>query len=316
MKSLVTGGAGFIGSNLVDALVARGDTVVALDDLSTGKRANVAGAIEKGAELVEADVRDARAVREIVGRVGPGRIFHLAARTNVRKSVADPTGDAMTNVIGSVNMLEAAQAADVKRFVNISTGGAIYGETDDIPTQESHLEQPKSPYGQGKLCAEGYCGMFLRLHGLSTVTTRFANVYGPRQDPALEAGVIAIFCDKALDGERPVIFGDGKQTRDFTYVGDVVAAMIAASESDANGPFNVGRSEETSVLRLVEVLGEHARGDFSPIFESRRLGEVERSALDPTKAAEILGWKAEVDIVEGMRRTMEWQAANRSVAGG
>jgi UDP-glucose 4-epimerase len=240
MKALVTGGAGFIGSNLVDALLQRGDEVVVVDDLSTGKRENLEGALANGATLEEIDIRDAEAVSEVVGRTRPDAIFHLAAQIDVRKSVADPAADARINVEGSVNVLSAAQAHGVRRVVNTSTGGAIYGEGKQLPAPEDHPSAPEAPYGLSKWCAEQYCEIFNRLHGLSTVSLRYGNVYGPRQDPLGEAGVIAIFCGKLLEGATATIFGDGEQTRDYVYVGDVVDANLRAAGSDATGPINIG----------------------------------------------------------------------------
>ena len=234
MRALVTGGAGFIGSNLVDALLARGDEVTVLDDLSTGHRENLDGADR--AELVEGDIRDGAGVADLVARTEPEVIFHLAAQIDVRKSVADPAFDARTNVEGTINVLQAAQAAGVPRVVNTSSGGAIYGEGRTIPAPEDHPVAPEAPYGLSKFCAEQYCEIFNRLHGLSTVSLRYGNVYGPRQDPLGEAGVIAIFCGKLLEGAPATIFGDGRQTRDYVYVGDVVEANLLAAESDGDRP--------------------------------------------------------------------------------
>src|SRR3954465_7727664 len=282
MRTLVTGGAGFIGSNIVDALVARGDEVTVVDNISTGRRENLTGALERGVELVEADIRDADAIRDLVGRVQPEVIFHLAAQIDVRHSVADPAADARINVEGTVNMLSAAHEHGVKRFVNTSTGGAIYGEGQILPAPEDHPVAPLSPYGNSKFCAESYCSLFRRLHSLSTVSLRYGNVYGPRQDPLGEAGVIAIFCGKLLDGGRPTIYGDGTQTRDYDYVGDVVAANLAAADADGAGPYNVGNGGETSVLDLIEILselgGDAAAASFEPVFEPERVGEVQRIA--------------------------------------
>ncbi len=254
MKALVTGGAGFIGSNIVDALLARGDEVTVLDNLSTGKRENLEQALQNGAQLEEIDVRDAEAVSELVGRVKPDVIFHLAAQIDVRKSVADPANDARVNVEGSVNVLSAAQEHGVPRVVNTSTGGAIYGEGRQIPAPEDHPSAPEAPYGLSKWCAEQYCEIFNRLHGLSTVSLRYGNVYGPRQDPLGEAGVIAIFCGKALEGGKATIFGSGEQTRDYVFVDDVVDANLRAAESEATGPINIGLGQEKSVLDIAEVL--------------------------------------------------------------
>src|ERR687894_690637 len=265
MKTLVTGGAGFIGSNLVDALVARGDEVAVIDDVSTGKRDNLEQALANGAELIELDVRDAEAVTAALERVRPEVVFHLAAQIDVRKSVADPAHDSRVNVEGTINVLNAAHASGARRLVNTSTGGAIYGEGQIIPAPEDHPVAPEAPYGLSKYCAENYCALFTRLHGLSTVSLRYGNVYGPRQDPLGEAGVIAIFCGKLLAGERPTIFGDGKQTRDYVYVGDVVDANLKAADTQTAGAVNIGVGKEVSVLDIVRVLKAHSDGAFEPV---------------------------------------------------
>jgi UDP-glucose 4-epimerase len=305
MKTLVTGGAGFIGSNLVDALVARGDDVAVIDDISTGKRENLEGALANGAELIELDVRDAAAVADAVGRVRPEVIFHLAAQIDVRKSVADPANDSRVNVEGTINVLSAARAAGVRRLINTSTGGAIYGEGQIIPAPEDHPVAPESPYGLSKFCAENYCALFTRLHGLSTVSLRYGNVYGPRQDPLGEAGVIAIFCGKLLEGGRPKIFGDGKQTRDYVFVGDVVDANLRAAESDVTGPFNVGRGVQTSVLDIVEALAAQSNNGFEADHAPARSGEVQHIALDPSHTKAELGWEAQVDLDRGLAQTLD-----------
>ena len=305
MKALVTGGAGFIGSNLVDALLARGDEVTVVDDLSTGKSENLEEALENGAALEQIDIRGADALGEVVGRRRPDVIFHLAAQIDVRKSVADPANDARINVEGTANLLSAAQAQGVPRFVNTSTGGAIYGEPNMLPAPEDHPVAPEAPYGLSKFCAEQYCELFTRLHGLSTVSLRYGNVYGPRQDPLGEAGVIAIFCGAALDGGKATIFGDGKQTRDYIYVDDVVQANLRAAESEVGGPINVGLGKEKSVLDIVAILNEHAQDGFRPEHAPERLGEVRHSALDPSRAREELGWEAKVELEEGLRLTLD-----------
>jgi UDP-glucose 4-epimerase len=304
MRTLVTGGAGFIGSHVVDALVERGDDITVLDDVSTGRRENLEQALAKGAEFVDGDIRDAAAVAELCDRVRPEAIFHLAAQIDVRTSVADPAFDARVNVEGTVNILRAAQASGVQRVINTSSGGAIYGEAQTIPAPEDHPVAPEAPYGLSKFCAEKYCELFTRLHGLSTVSLRYGNVYGPRQDPLGEAGVIAIFCGKVLGGERATIFGDGRQTRDYVYVGDVVAANLRAAESDAGGPFNIGVGLEVSVLDLVEALRPHAADGFDPEHAPERLGEVQRISLDTSRAREELGWEAKVGLEEGLERTL------------
>jgi UDP-glucose 4-epimerase len=305
MKTLVTGGAGFIGSNLVDGLVARGDQVAVIDDVSTGKRENLEQALANGAELIELDIRDAEAVVAAVERVSPEVIFHLAAQIDVRKSVADPAHDSRVNVEGTINVLNAAHAGGARRVINTSTGGAIYGEGQIIPAPEDHPVAPESPYGLSKFCAENYCALFTRLHGLSTISLRYGNVYGPRQDPLGEAGVIAIFCGKLLEGGRPKIFGDGKQTRDYVFVGDVVEANLRAADSDATGAFNVGRGVQTSVVDIVEALAAQSSNGFEADHAPARTGEVQHIALDASRSKAELGWEAQVDLDQGLARTLD-----------
>ena len=305
MRALVTGGAGFIGSNVVDALVERGDEITVIDNLSTGKRDNLEPALSNGVRLVEADFRDGEAMRDIVEETKPETIFHLGAQIDVRKSVADPAFDATVNVVGTINMLAAAQAAGVKRFVNSSTGGAIYGEGRVIPAPETHPAEPEAGYGQSKLSAEGYCELFRRLHKLSTVSLRYGNVYGPRQDPLGEAGVIAIFCGKLVDGGRPTVFGDGMQTRDYVYVGDVVAANLAAADSDIGGAFNIGLGIQSTVMDIVHALARLAgRDDFKAEHASERPGEIMHIALDASRAREELGWEPKVQLEDGLKLTL------------
>jgi UDP-glucose 4-epimerase len=312
MRALVTGGAGFIGSNLVDALLDRGDDVTIVDNVSTGRRENLTAAIERGARFLERDIRQADEMIALARHHAPEVFFHLAAQIDVRVSTAQPAFDAEVNVLGTVNMLDAAREAEASRFIYISTGGAIYGEADHLPTPENAPIHPEAPYGQAKYAGEGYCQLFSRLHSLSTVSLRLGNVYGPRQDPLGEAGVIAIFCGRLLDGGNPTVFGDGQQTRDYIYVSDVVGAMLAAADSDANGSYNVGRGQETTVLDLVSSLeglgGElGVRTDgFEPEFAPPRPGEVQRSALDPNLARDKLGFEAKMSVDEGLRKTLEW----------
>ncbi len=306
MRTLVTGGAGFIGSHLVDALVARGDDVTIVDDLSAGRVANLDAALASGAQLARADIRDGAALAEIAGAAKPQTIFHLAAQVDVRHSLADPAHDARTNVEGTINVLEAARAAGCERLVFASTGGAIYGENDVLPTPETEPALPMAAYGQSKRAAELYLGLYERLYGMSTLALRFGNVYGPRQDPHGEAGVIAIFCGKLRAGERPRIFGGGTQTRDYVYVGDLVDALVRGGDTRIGGVMNVGTEEETSVLELMRVLADlHGPGAPEPDFAPARLGEVERSCLDAGRARELLGWRASTPIAEGLRLTYE-----------
>jgi UDP-glucose 4-epimerase len=304
MKTLVTGGAGFIGSNLVDALIERGDEVVVIDDISTGKRANLEAASQKGAQLAELDIRDAQAVSDAVGRAQPEAIFHLAAQIDVRKSVADPAHDSSINVGGTINVLRAAQTHEVARIVNTSTGGAIYGEGQVLPAPEDHPVAPEAPYGLSKFCAEQYCELFRRLHGLNTLSLRYGNVFGPRQDPLGEAGVIAIFCGALLEHRTPQIFGDGEQTRDYIYVGDVVEANLRGAAADATGAINIGRGVQTSVVEIVSALARHSANGFQATHGPARPGEVQHIYLDTSRAREELGWEARVDLDEGLELTL------------
>jgi UDP-glucose 4-epimerase len=309
VKSVVTGGAGFIGSHLADALAARGDEVLVLDDFSSGKRENLASALEAGVSVTELDVADAQAVLEAIEGFRPQSVFHLAAQIDIRRSMSDPGFDARLNVVGTVNALEAATRAGASRFVFTSTGGAIYGEgderPDEVPFAETARCEPFSVYGQSKLAAEGYVGFYARTRGLSAVTMRLGNVFGPRQDPATEAGVVAIFFELARDGGQPTVFGTGEQTRDYVHVADVVSALQAAEASDDRGPLNVGTGVETNVLELVERVGTaFGRDDFEPQFAPARDGEVERTFLDTTATAERIGWRAERTIESGLEETL------------
>jgi len=307
MKSLVTGGAGFIGSNLVDALLARGDEVTVLDNLSTGRRVNLDGALANGARLAEVDVRDGAAVGAVLADTRPELVFHLAAQIDVRKSVEDPAFDAAVNVGGTANVLEAARATAVGRVIFISTGGALYGEGADkqLPLPESTPIAPLSGYGQSKYAAEGYLGLYERLHGLSGMSLRLGNVYGPRQDPLGEAGVVAIFCGHLVENRAPTVFGDGHQTRDWVEVGDVVRANLMAADSELTGPLNIGHGQETSVLDLLAALEEVSEGAApAPRFEPARPGEVRRSCLNVGRARRELGWEAQVELRAGLRKIL------------
>ena len=293
MQAVVTGWAGFIGSNLVDALIARGDEVVAIDDLSSGKRDFVNAA----ASFLEADLREG------IDATGADVVFHLAAQADVQTSVRRPDHDAAVNVVGTVRVLEAARAAGAQ-VVFSSTGGAIYGDCD-APAPESAPRRPVSPYGIAKLCAEEYLAGWNRIHGTDHVALRFGNVFGPRQDSSLEGGVVSIFLERFARGEETLIFGDGLQTRDFVFVGDVVDALLAAV-GHAGDVFNVGTGQETTVLELHRLCAKVAGVEAEPRFEPARLGDARRSVLDVTHAADGLGWRPRVSLEEGLRRTWEW----------
>ncbi|MGZ4354937.1 MAG: NAD-dependent epimerase/dehydratase family protein [Gaiellaceae bacterium] len=299
MRTVVTGGAGFIGSHVVAALLARGDEVHVLDDLSKGKRENVA----PGAELHVADVRDPDAVFDAVR---PELVLHLAAQADVRTSVERPDHDADVNVLGTIRILEAARRHDAQ-IVFASTGGAIYGECGG-PATEASERQPLAPYGTSKLCGEEYLATWNRLYATSHVSLRFGNVYGPRQEPHGEAGVVAIFMGLLHDGGTPKVFGDGSQTRDYVYVHDVVRAMLLAFDHDGGGVYNVGTGTETSVLELYDAIQRVSGFRREPEFAPARLGELQRSVLDPSLAARELGWRVERAFLDGLAETWGWVA--------
>jgi UDP-glucose 4-epimerase len=296
MRAVVTGGAGFIGSHVVEALLARGDEVHVLDDLSKGKRERVAG----GAELHVGDIRDPDAVFDAVR---PDAVFHLAAQADVRLSVERPDVDADVNVLGTVRILEAARRHDAK-VVFSSTGGAIYGECTG-PATESANRRPLAPYGTSKLCGEEYLATWNRLHGTSHVSLRFANVYGPRQEPHGEAGVVAIFMGFLHEGGTPHIYGDGRQTRDYVFVEDVVRAMLLALNSEG-GVFNIGTGVETSVLELYDAIQRASGVTRQPAFAEARIGELQRSVLDISLAERELGWRPNHSLEAGLARTWAW----------
>jgi UDP-glucose 4-epimerase len=302
MDCLVTGGAGFIGSHLVDALIEQGHAVAVIDNLSHGRRENLAGALERGAELHVADVRELREVESVFRRLQPQVVFHLAAQVDVRTSVEAPAEDASTNIHGTIAVLEASRRTGVRRLINSSSGGAVYGDASALPTPEAYPPQPLSPYGQSKFAAEGYCELYARLHGLSAVSLRYSNVYGPRQDSSGEGGVVAIFCRALAEAEPPTVFGDGRQTRDWVEVRDVVRANLMALETPLTGPVNVGAGQETSVLELIAALRGLAPSFGEPRFAPERAGEVRRSCLAAGRARQELGWEARVELAEGLRR--------------
>jgi UDP-glucose 4-epimerase len=294
--ALVTGGAGFIGSNLADVLLASGHDVHIVDNLSTGSLAKV----PPTARFHELDIRDADALASLTSTIRPETVFHLAAQADVRRAIEEPVFDADVNVIGTINVLEAARTVGA-RVVFSSTGGAAYGEYDGlpIPTPESAVPQPMSHYGASKIAGEGYCLLYHRLYGLSVVVLRLGNVYGPRQDPHGEAGVVSIFAGRLLDGDAPRVFGDGRQTRDYVFVGDVVAAFIAAETRGDGHIINIGCGREVSVLDLLDGLASPVPPEFAPA----RPGELQRSALANDLARSVLGWRPATPLADGLRIT-------------
>ncbi len=305
ITAIVTGGAGFIGSHVADALLARGDRVTIVDDLSSGTRERVPA----GAEFHRIDIRDAAALRTLASDLRPEAIFHLAAQADVRVSVEDPGRDADVNVRGTAEVLEAARLCGAK-VVFSSTGGAIYGEVDVVPSPETTPCAAMAPYGVAKLCGEQYLELYNRLYGTRHVVLRYGNVYGPRQDPHGEAGVVAIFFGKLVAGETPLVFGDGSQTRDYVYVGDVVEANLAALAYAGPQPvFNIGTAAETSVNDLLAECQRAADTNVTPELRPPRLGELSRSALDVSLAGRELGWKPTTPLGEGLSETL------RSIAG-
>jgi UDP-glucose 4-epimerase len=300
VKVLVTGGAGFIGSHVVDRCVEAGHQVAVVDDLSTGRREHVQAA----ARLHVADIRSP-SLADVFRMEMPEAVIHLAAQAAVSRSVADPHLDADINVLGSINLLECCRRGAVRRVVYVSTGGAAYGDTEVIPTPEDHPTRPISPYGVSKVAAEHYLACWEALYGLSGIVLRLANIYGPRQSPYGEAGVVAIFTDRLLRGEPCVINGDGLQTRDYVYVGDVAeAALLALAEPGVTGPVNVGTGVETSVVTLFERLRAAAGGHGEARHGPARPGEQRRSVLDGARARRLLGWAPRVTLDEGLRRTV------------
>jgi UDP-glucose 4-epimerase len=302
MRTIVTGGAGFIGSHLVDALVGRGDEVHVVDNLVTGSRANVA----TGAELHELDIRD-EGIAGLLTRLRPDVVFHLAAQADVGTSVERPSFDADVNVVGTVRVLEAARSRGA-RVVFASTGGAIYGECER-PAREEDERRPLSPYATSKLSGEEYLATWNRLYGTHNVACRLANVYGPRQLPSLEGGVVAIFLERLRDGLGAEIFGDGAQTRDFVYVGDVAQAFLAAASAPEAGLFNVGTGVETSVRELYRLCAGLADLEQEPRFAEPRPGDVRHSVLDPGLARRELGWEAATSLSTGLALTWDWMRA-------
>lgn len=301
MKILVTGGAGFIGSHIVDALLAQGHEVAVMDNLITGRKEN----LNTQAKFYHVDIRD-KEVEDIFKREHFEVVYHQAAQMDVRKSVADPRYDAEVNILGTLNLLQQAQKTSVKKFIFASTGGAIYGEQVQFPAEEEHPTWPASPYGITKLACEKYLAFFGQNYGISYALLRYANVYGPRQSPHGEAGVVAIFTSRMLGGEQPVINGDGKQTRDYVYVGDVVAANLRALDYPKNDYFNVGTGIETDVNELFRILNQATGNRVKELHGAAKAGEQLRSVLSYDKAARLLGWRPKVELEQGLAQTVAW----------
>jgi UDP-glucose 4-epimerase len=295
MKILVTGGAGFIGSNVVDALVKDGHEVTVLDNLSTGKEEN----INPEVKFYNVDLLDMESLELVFREFKPDVVNHHAAQIDVRKSVEDPAFDAETNIIGSLNLFELSINYGVRRIIFSSTGGALYGEPSNLPATEDTPIEPLSPYGVSKYCVENYLNYFKRLYGIERVILRYANVYGPRQDPLGEAGVVAIFTGKILKGEKPVIYGDGNQTRDYVFVEDVVQANVLALEGK-EGIYNIGTGKETSVNELIEVFSKVLGREIKPEYAPPRKGEVHRISLDGEKAKKELSFVQKYSLEEGI----------------
>ena len=302
MRVLVSGGAGFIGSHVVDAFLSAGHQVVVVDDLSTGKRSRV----NPGATLHVMDLRSER-LASVFETERPEAVAHLAAQAAVPRSVSDPAGDASVNVLGSLNLLDCCRRFDVRRIIYSSSGGAGYGDTEVIPTPEDHPTHPASPYGITKVAVEMYVRVWGPLFGIAGVSLRYANVYGPRQDPEGEAGVVAIFCHRFLTGQTPVINGDCEQTRDYVYVDDVAAANLRALEHpEVTGCVNIGTGIETSVNEICRTLARAGGFDVTPRHGPAKPGEQRRSCLSPTLAKRVLSWTPEVNLHEGLARTLEF----------
>jgi UDP-glucose 4-epimerase len=301
MRVLVTGGAGFIGSHVVDALVKEGHSVAVVDDLSMGKREQV----HPAARFYRADIRDRQALEEVFRIERPEVVNHHAAQVDLRRSMSEPSFDASVNILGSLLLIELSLTCKVRKFIDISSGGAVYGEPQQLPVDERHPIRPMSAYGVSKYTVEQYLRLFDGA-GLDCTILRYANVYGPRQDPAGEAGVVAIFSRQMLAGERPTIFGDGTKTRDYVYVGDVVAAnLLAMTEKLASGrSYNIGLGREVSDRQIFELVRSAVGATLEPILASKRPGEIERICLDASLAKAELGWEPAISLEEGMARTV------------
>jgi len=310
LRILVTGGAGFIASHVAEELLAQGHEVAVLDNLSTGFRPNVPAA----ARFYEGDIRDADFVRKVFDAFRPEAVDHHAAQMDVRKSLLDPVFDAQTNILGSINLILEAVRHQVQRFIYISTGGAVYGEPQRLPVDESHPINPECAYGISKHTVEHYLELYRILQGLPYVVLRYPNVYGPRQNPHGEAGVNAIFIGLMLEGKTPTIFGNGEQLRDYGYVSDVVDANLRALTRGEGGIHNIGSGVGVSVNQIYHTLSRILGFGREPIYAPAREGEIQRVFLAADKAKRVLGWEPTVSFEDGLRRTVEWAMQKRAVA--
>ena len=306
MRALVTGGAGFIGSHIVDRLVSEGHKVSVIDNLSTGKSEN----LNSAAEFYKLDIENPR-IEKVIKKERPEVICHLAAQMDVRRSVADPVFDAKTNIIGMINLLEYAVRNGARKVIFSSTGGAIYGEGGPYPTEEDHKASPVSPYGISKLTGEHYLFYYQVMNGLNYVALRFANVYGPRQDPFGEAGVVAIFAKKMLKNDQPLINGNGMQTRDYVYVEDVVDAVMRAIDHNGSDIFNVGTGIETTVNELFKLLVDITGSNVREMHGPAKKGEQMRSCLSYNKIKKTMEWEPSVDLRTGLSNTVEFFRGRR-----
>ena len=305
-KILVTGGAGFIGSHLVDKLIEKNYKVIVIDNLSTGKREN----LNSQANFYKIDILDSK-ISQIFQKEKPEAVFHYAAQIDVRKSVEDPIENAKVNILGSLNLLENCKNFRIKKFIFASSGGAIYGTSELLPTPESYLPRPESPYGLSKLVIEEYLKIYKNIYGLDFVSLRYANIYGPRQNSKGEAGVVAIFIDKLLEDKRPIIFGTGEQTRDYLYVEDAIEAALKALNYRGLLPiFNVGTGLETNVNEIYNLISQKLGKNIKPIYAPAKPGDLKRSCLDISKIKKDIGWKPKYDLEKGLEKTIQWFLKN------
>jgi len=304
-KILVTGGAGFVGSHVVDLLIKNNHDVIIIDNLATGKIEN----INPRAKFYQEDLNNHQKIKEIFDKENPEIIYHLAAQIDIRKSVEDPVNDAQINILSTLNLLESSIKNNIRHFIFSSSGGAIYGDTKNIPTSEEQKEQPISPYGCAKLTIEKYLNYYNKVHDLKYTILRYSNVYGPRQNPNGEAGVISIFLMNMLNKKNPRIFG-GTQTRDFVYVNDVAKANILVLDDDETNTYNIGTGKETDIIEIFSRLNKYFKNNFEPIYETMKQGEQKKSCLDFSRINQKLKWRPQIELDEGLDKTYVWFLKN------